>query len=101
MAAPVVSGLAALIRSYYPTLTASQVKYVIEKSVTTLDSTTLVVKPGSKSKVKITELCKSGGVINAYKAIELAAASVNDVKPVEVKKPQLPKSSFKNTKISR
>ena len=101
MAAPVVSGLAALIRSYYPTLTASQVKYVIEKSVTTLDSTTLVVKPGSKSKVKITELCKSGGVINAYKAIELAAASVNDVKPVEVKKSQLPKSSFKNTKISR
>lgn len=101
MAAPVVTGLAALIRSYYPTLTATEVKNVIEKSVTAPDTSTLVIKPGSKVKVKISELCKSGGIINAYKAVELAASSVIEVKPVEVKRPQLPKSSFKSTKLSR
>lgn len=100
MAAPVVSGLAALIRSYYPNLSAVQVKNIIEKSVTTFDTSTLVIKPGSKVKVKIAELCKSGGIINAYKAIELAS-EINAEKPVESKKTMLPKSSFKNTKVSR
>ena len=99
MAAPIVSGLAALIRSYYPNLSAVQVKNIIEKSVTTFDTSTLVIKPGSKVKVKIAELCKSGGIINAYKAIELASA-INAEKPVESKKTILPKSSFKNTKVS-
>lgn len=59
MASPVVAGLAALIRSYYPKLTALQVKEIIMKSV-------------EKSDV-LTDLCVSGGVVNAYNAIKLAA----------------------------
>lgn len=54
MAAPVVAGLAAVIREYYPKLTAAQVKEVIMKSVVKAD----VLK----------DKCVSGGVVNAYNA---------------------------------
>lgn len=100
MAAPVVSGLAALLRSYYPNLTAQQVKSIIEKSVVTLDTSMVVVKPGSSKKVRVNELCGSGGFINAYKAVELAAG-IKEEKPVLPKKNVLPKSTFKNLKISK
>jgi subtilisin family serine protease len=59
MAAPVVSGLAALIREYYPKLTSVQVKNIIMQSV--------IKKAALKNK------CVSGGVINAYNALKLAA----------------------------
>lgn len=58
MAAPVVAGLAALIRSYYPALSALQVKEIIMKSVTKVD--------------QLKERCVSGGVVNAYTALQLA-----------------------------
>ena len=99
MSSPVVTGLAALIRSYYPELTAGQVKYAIEKSVTTLDTSVTVTRPGSKTKVHYTDLCNSGGFINAYNAIQLAATLVPEKK--EIKRPPLPRSTFKNQKISR
>lgn len=57
MAAPVVTGLAAVIRGYNPELTAGQVKAVIMKSVVKAD----VLK----------DKCISGGIINAYKAFRL------------------------------
>jgi subtilisin family serine protease len=59
MAVPVVAGLAALIREYYPKLTAVQVKEIILKSVVKRD----VLK----------DKCVSGGVVNAYNALKLAA----------------------------
>ncbi len=71
MAAPVTAGVAALIRSYFPTLTAEQVKYILMKTVTKVDIK--VRKPGTKENVKLSKLCISGGVVNAYKAAELAA----------------------------
>jgi subtilisin family serine protease len=71
MASPVVAGLAALIMEYFPTLTAQQVKMVIEKSAQ---------KPGDKAKnpetqelVDLSEISKTGGIINAYEAIKLAS----------------------------
>jgi subtilisin family serine protease len=71
MASPVVAGIAALILSYYPRLSAEQVKYVIEKSaVAPLYD---VVKPGTSEIVKLSDLSKSGGVVNAYEAIKLAS----------------------------
>ncbi|TDP02473.1 S8 family peptidase [Flavobacterium sp. 245] len=71
LAAPMVSGTAALIWSYYPELTVGQVKQII------LDSGTIynleVIIPGTKDKKKLfSELSKSGKVLNVYNAMNLA-----------------------------
>jgi len=67
-----VAGLAAFILEYYPNLSPEQVKKVIEQSSSQPDSK--VEQPGSGNKVKLSELSRTGGVINAYEAIKLAAA---------------------------
>ncbi|MEO5594925.1 MAG: S8 family serine peptidase [Chitinophagaceae bacterium] len=72
MATPVVSGLAALLRSYFPALTPQQVKKIIEQTVVMPADKTL--KPGSSDKVQLAQLCKSGGIVNAFNAVKLAAA---------------------------
>ncbi|MGK0413012.1 MAG: cell wall-associated protease [Polaribacter sp.] len=82
MAAPSTAGVAALIRSYYPKLTASQVKRILMNSgsLITID----VIKPGSQSrenpngeKVPFTDLSVSGRVVNAYNALLMADNMVN------------------------
>lgn len=70
MAAPVVSGVAALIRSQYPQLTAVQVKAIIERSAIPYKKKVRI--PGTKKKVKLSELCKTGAIVNAYEALKLA-----------------------------
>jgi subtilisin family serine protease len=85
MAAPVVAGLAALILEYYPNLSAEQVKYVIEKSAVVPSFEVNV--PYSEKKVKLSEISKTGGIVNAYEALKLAATlkgertSGNQLKP--------------------
>lgn len=75
MASPVVAGVAALIRSYYPALSAEQVKYVIEKSAQAAPDSVKITTPGSNGGVcSMNNLCKSGGFLNAYAAIKLASA---------------------------
>jgi subtilisin family serine protease len=72
MAAPVVTGLAALIRSYYPKLTAVQVKDIILQSVVKINHK-VAIKDGKKEKnIAFDELCKTGGIVNAYNALQLA-----------------------------
>lgn len=71
-AAPEVAGVAALILEYYPSLNATQVKDIIMKSVTSLKDK-MVYKPGTQDTVDFATLCVSGGVVNAYKALQLAA----------------------------
>jgi subtilisin family serine protease len=72
MATPVVVGLAALIRSYYPKLTAVQVKEIILKSATKINHNVRIT--GKKTKlVPFSELCVTGGIVNAYDALKLAA----------------------------
>jgi len=72
MAAPAVAGLAALIRSQYPKLSAAQVKQVILDSG--LHLTTKVVVGGDASNVKpFTELSKSGKIANAFNALIMAS----------------------------
>ncbi|SKC94707.1 Subtilase family protein [Chitinophaga ginsengisegetis] len=75
MASPVVAGVAALVLSYYPELSARQLKYVLEKSATPLPGGTAEVnKPGtSDEKVNFADLSITGGMINAYEALKLAA----------------------------
>ena len=71
MASPVTAGVACMIRSYFPELTAEQVKECIEKSVVPQDYK--VKKPGSEEMVKLSSLCRTGGTVNAYKAVQLAS----------------------------
>jgi cell wall-associated protease len=118
MACPVTAGVAATIRSYYPNLTAKQVKKIIEKSAITDYKKMMVDKPGGeeitykvkkddtvksiaeknkiseeelikmnpelkdgikagqeiglKEKVKFGTLCTTGGIVNLYKALQMA-----------------------------
>ncbi|MEX2282534.1 MAG: S8 family peptidase [Gemmatimonadota bacterium] len=76
MAAPVVSGLAALIMAYYPELNAQEVKDIILQSTTKLgDRTTL--RPGEDSaKVAFGTLSATGGIVNAFNALRAAEQAV-------------------------
>ncbi|HEY5368677.1 MAG TPA: S8 family serine peptidase, partial [Hanamia sp.] len=71
MATPVVAGVAALILEYYPDLSAEQVKYVIDNSVEPI--TEKVKLPGTDSLVNLSDICISGGEVNAYNAVKLAS----------------------------
>jgi subtilisin family serine protease len=83
MASPVVTGIAALIRSYYPQLSAEQVKYAIVHSgrhyadevnkPIVNDNTTYVPVP-------LSELGINAGFVNAESAVELAATLKPEVK---------------------
>ena len=71
MAAPVVSGLAAMLMSYYPSLTASDVKRIILASaVRRADQ--MVLRPGGGTRVRFGTLSATGGIVNAYTAVKLA-----------------------------
>jgi subtilisin family serine protease len=75
MAAPIVSGLAALIRSYYPNLSAVDVKKIIEQSVSIPDPTLKTILPntkGEEKEISFSSLSKTGGIVNAYNAVVLA-----------------------------
>jgi|LauGreDrversion4_2_1035121.scaffolds.fasta_scaffold01983_5 subtilisin family serine protease len=72
MASPVVAGLAALLLSYYPELSAIQIKQIIEESAYRITDEK-IVKPGTENeKVNLNDLSKTGGIVNAYNAIKLA-----------------------------
>ena len=73
MAAPVVSGLAALLMSYYPKLTAADVKRIIMRSAVPFRDV-MVVRPGSNDgkTVPFGSLSSTGGIVNAYTALKMA-----------------------------
>jgi subtilisin family serine protease len=71
MAAPVVSGLAALLMSYYPSLTAADVKRIILASATKR-ADLRVALPGSGESVTFGTLSNTGGIVNAYNAVRMA-----------------------------
>lgn len=71
MASPVVAGIAAVLRSYFPTLTAQQVKNAILSS--SIKSDLQVKKPGTQDVVPFNNLSSTGGFVNLYKAIEYAS----------------------------
>jgi subtilisin family serine protease len=70
MASPVVAGVAALIKSYFPNLTPEQIKTAIEKS--TVKPQIKTKKPGTEDMVNLSDISKTGGVINAYGAVKAA-----------------------------
>ncbi len=84
MACPLVAGIAALILEHYPTLSAKQVKYVIEKSVVVPNEK--VIKPGTDEMVKLSDISKTGGIVNAYEALKIASTLKGDIKIAPSKK---------------
>ena len=74
MAAPVVSGVAALLMAYFPDLSAGEVKQILLQSAVPYGDR-LVAQPGSGRSVRFGTLSSTGGVVNAYEAVRLAAAS--------------------------
>ncbi len=93
MACPVVAGTAALLLEYFPSLSAKQIKYVIEQSATVPGMD--VKKPGTDEEVPLGELSKTGGLLNAYAAVKLAATLKGER---SVKKEVLPKPRFTRSK---
>jgi len=74
-AAPIVTGIASLIRSYFPSLTAREVKQILMDSGTPYDVE--VEFEEEKKRILFSELSKSGKVINAYNALLMAEKVVN------------------------
>ena len=72
MASPVTAGVAAVLKSYYPTLTAEQIKKILIKSSLKTYKGQKVVKPGSEELVKFEKLGKNAGVLNLYEAVKMA-----------------------------
>jgi subtilisin family serine protease len=71
MAAPVVTGVAALLMSYFPSLTAADVKRILVASATR-HGDMMVTRPGGDTKVPFGTLSGTGGIVNAYNAVKMA-----------------------------
>lgn len=84
MASPVVAGVAAVLRSYFPGLTAEQVKEIIMESSSKVDRE--VVVPGSEDKMPFSKLSKTGGMLDAYKAVQQAMKTKGKKKVKKAKK---------------
>lgn len=73
MATPVTCGVAAVLKSYYPTLTPEQIKKILIKSSLKDYKKTKVIKPGTKDElVKFSDLGKNGGIVNLFEAVKMA-----------------------------
>ena len=71
LSCPVVTGVAALLKSYFPDLTPEQIISIITTSGARIDEE--VIEPGTEDqKVKFSSLSSSGRIINAYEAVKLA-----------------------------
>jgi len=71
MAAPMVTGIAAMLMSYFPELSAVEIKDIIKKSTRKFDGLK-VTRPGSKSNAELSDLSNTGGLVNAYEAVRMA-----------------------------
>ncbi len=71
MASPNAAGVAALIRSYYPKLSAAQVKQIIMQSGLPINLTVAVGEEGDKT-ANFNDISRTGKIVNAYNAIILA-----------------------------
>lgn len=72
MAAPVVTGIAAVLKSYFPKLTYTDLKRIIEKSAVVQNRR--VLRPESTDLVDFSDLSKTGAIVNLYEAVKLAQA---------------------------
>ena len=77
MACPATSGVAAVLMSYFPELSAIEVKEILRQSTRKFDSLQ-VTKPGTDEMVPFSELSSSGGLVNVYEAVKMAMSMNKD-----------------------
>jgi subtilisin family serine protease len=75
MAAPMVSGLAALVMAYYPSLTATEVRTIILETATPYREQ-VVTRPGGSGTVPFGKLSRTGAIVNAQAALQRAQEKV-------------------------
>ncbi len=71
MASPLVAGVAALVKSYYPELSAKDLKNIIVNSFDFYGDAKCLL-PGYATQVKFKKICITGGLLNAYNAVKMA-----------------------------
>ena len=74
-ASPIVAGVAALLKAYFPELTASEVRQILLDSSTRYAEDELA-RPGDEEPVAFGTLSVTGGVVNAAEAVRLATERV-------------------------
>jgi subtilisin family serine protease len=77
---PVVAGVAALVLSFYPELTALELKEVLVNSTVSFGKKKVFlpnITSPTQTKVKFSSLSNTGGIVNAYQALILAEKMVN------------------------
>lgn len=72
MASPNAAGVAALIRAYYPKLSASQVKHILMDSGLAPNMQVQVGEGEDQKVIMFSEASKSGKIVNAYNALIMA-----------------------------
>ncbi|MBF9140704.1 S8 family peptidase [Hymenobacter properus] len=70
MASPVTAGVAAVLKSYFPKLTAADLKRIIMQSAQVHH--TQVSVPGTEKTADFSTLSVTGGVVDMYEAVKLA-----------------------------
>ncbi|WP_254245171.1 S8 family serine peptidase [Hymenobacter sp. BRD67] len=72
MASPVTAGVAAVLKSYFPNLTAADLKRIIRQSAQVHHTQVLI--PGENGKkADFSTLSATGGIVDLYEAVRLAA----------------------------
>ncbi|MDQ6612114.1 MAG: S8 family serine peptidase, partial [Gemmatimonadota bacterium] len=81
MAAPVVTGVTALLMSYFPSLDALSIKRILLQSARRYGDQR-VVPPGSENGRSVTfgTLSQTGGIVNAFDAIRMAEREATAVR---------------------
>lgn len=77
MASPVVAGVAALVWSYYPELSVKELRQVLVESTIKVEGYVNVPGSQGQKQVEFKDLSNTGGVVNAYRALQAAEKIVN------------------------
>ena len=70
MAAPMVAGVAAMLKSYFTTLSMKEIKDIMLKSAKSYKGTQQF-KPGSEELVDFSSLSTTGAVVNVKNAVKM------------------------------
>ena len=82
MACPMVSGVVALLMTYYPELSATEIKDIIIRTAVTRKGCRVQMPQSPSMAVArkladFSDVCVAGGIVNAYEAVKLAERMVD------------------------